>query len=91
MCLCATTECEAVTCVQDCHGEGQRGGLKLRREQEGCHYLMAAKSQRVHCCCSVSVWLVQSHSTSAALSASLGVGDEGVNVNAVRGRVFHIT
>lgn len=61
-----------MTCVQDCHGEGQRGGLKLRREQEGCHYLMAAKSQLVHCCCSVSVWLVQTHSTSAASAVGRG-------------------
>lgn len=72
MCVCATIECEAATCVQDCHGEGQSSGLELPREQEGCNYLMAAKSQPVHSCCSVSGWLVQTQITSAALSASVG-------------------
>lgn len=37
MCVCATIECEAATCVQDCHGEGQSSGLELPREQEGCN------------------------------------------------------
>lgn len=49
----------AVTCVPDCHGEGQCSGLELHRDQEGCNCLMAAKSQPAHCCCSVYVLLLQ--------------------------------
>lgn len=36
--------CESVTCVQDCHGEGQSGGLELHGERQGCYNLIAAKS-----------------------------------------------
>lgn len=35
VCICAYIECEAVTCVLDCHGGGQSIGLEMHREQGG--------------------------------------------------------
>lgn len=37
-------DCEPVTCIEDCYGEGQSGGLELHWKQQGCYNLIAAKS-----------------------------------------------